>query len=207
MTETVKFYVDNLSRKTLGIKSTEAEYNGAWFNYGGLDREGTDMILSVLKKGSFVELEINEGKYTKILRVEPPEANAPAHSTPVEKKGGFLDDYVTFPELLEQLSRETDGKFCIETKLIHHDAQNKVAVVHAQVKGEFGTVARNKLVGDKVVVVEEPNARWATGHGDCDNENGGMVKIHYVRMAETRAIARALRNILGVGKTAQEELV
>ena len=49
--------------------------------------------------------------------------------------------------------------------------------------------------------------RTATGIGDASPANvGRMVAIHCLRMAETRAVARALRHLLGVGLTALEEL-
>lgn len=62
-----------------------------------------------------------------------------------------------------------------------------------------------------VVTVFDPESgavlRTASGIGDASPANvGRMVAPHVLRMSETRAVARALRHLLGVGLTALEEL-
>ena len=70
--------------------------------------------------------------------------------------------------------------------------------------------AQTAVVTAKVTVFEPETGRvlrTATGIGDASPANvGRMVAIHCLRMAETRAVARALRHLLGVGLTALEEL-
>jgi len=45
------------------------------------------------------------------------------------------------------------------------------------------------------------------GHGDCDDKNThALIAPHYIRMAETRAIARALRWATNEGRTCEEEM-
>ena len=45
------------------------------------------------------------------------------------------------------------------------------------------------------------------GHGDCDEKNThALIAPHYIRMAETRAIARALRWATNEGRTCEEEM-
>ena len=45
------------------------------------------------------------------------------------------------------------------------------------------------------------------GHGDCDEKNThALVAPHYIRMAETRTIARALRWATNEGHTCVEEM-
>jgi len=70
--------------------------------------------------------------------------------------------------------------------------------------------AQTAVCTAKVTVFEPETGRvlrTATGIGDASPANvGRMVAIHVLRMAETRAVARALRHLLGVGLTALEEL-
>lgn len=56
-------------------------------------------------------------------------------------------------------------------------------------------------------VVKMPEDRTFTGYGDATDENvGANIKKHKIRMAETRAINRALRLATGHGKCSIEEL-
>jgi len=70
--------------------------------------------------------------------------------------------------------------------------------------------AQTAVCTAKVTVFDPESGRvlrTATGIGDASPANvGRMVAIHCLRMAETRAVARALRHLLGVGLTALEEL-
>jgi len=70
--------------------------------------------------------------------------------------------------------------------------------------------AQTAVVTAKVTVFDPASGRvlrTATGIGDASPANvGRMVAPHCLRMAETRATARALRHLLGVGLTALEEL-
>jgi hypothetical protein len=70
--------------------------------------------------------------------------------------------------------------------------------------------AQTAVCTAKVVVFDPETGavlRQASGIGDASPANvGRLVAIHVLRMAETRAVARALRHLLGVGLTALEEL-
>lgn len=214
--ENIVVTVDAVSTKNLGIKSEDENIGQkGWLNYGGKDVQGTQRDLASIRKGDEVELLVVDGKFTAIVNHVP--GSGPKETTqstvhqaasPQAKKtaADFLEDYVTFEELLEKLKEATGDKFSIETKMLMHDPVKQACIFQASVRGEFGEVTRHKLVGEKVIEVKEPNAKWATAHGDCDQQNGGMVKVHYIRMAETRAVARALRMVLGIGKTAAEEV-
>lgn len=77
-------------------------------------------------------------------------------------------DFVLFEGLLDAF--HTNGGKNIKTQI--YNIENESCVVQAEVSGEKGTFG-------------------ATGDASKDNTNK-MVFPHYIRMAETRAIARAL---------------
>jgi len=96
-------------------------------------------------------------------------------------------DFVTFPGLLD-LAHQQDLRY-VSTELVQiPDADNDhTAIVTAKVETSKGTF---------------------TGIGDANPVNVGnkMIAVHAIRMAETRAIARALRFATNIGMTALEEI-
>ena len=92
--------------------------------------------------------------------------------------------YILFSGLL-QLAHE-NGLESIDTEVVTVDHIEQTAVIVARVKGSRGSY---------------------TGHGDASPRNVSKMMVpSFLRMAETRAVCRALRFYLGVGMTAREEL-
>lgn len=117
----------------------------------------------------------------------------------VEQKEGFkkaMDDYVSYEELLtEAHKRWVETGFSMHTELLHLN-ENK----------ETGVLIR-AIVKSTITVSIKGTMFQYTGIGDADDTNTtGQIKVAKIRMAETRANARALRSALGIGKTAREEL-
>jgi hypothetical protein len=105
-------------------------------------------------------------------------------------------DYITYGGLVELLHQVSEGYFAIDTALVQVPTgdNGNVAICTAQV-----------LVYDP----ENPDVvrRRATGIGDASPANvNRMMATHLIRMAETRAKARALRDCVNVGMVSFEEL-
>lgn len=93
-------------------------------------------------------------------------------------------EYVTFSGLL--WTAHDNGLTSINTEIISWEPDARAAVVRAVVEG-----ARGRF----------------TAHGDANPDNVGRNIVGAcLRMAETRATARALRCYLGIGATALSEL-
>lgn len=104
--------------------------------------------------------------------------------------------YIGYPGLLDLLHQLSEGFFSVETDVVQlPSAENgHVAVVQARVRifdPQDADVVR----------------RLTTGIGDADPSNvSSQMRGHLLRMAETRAKARALRDAVNVGVAALEEL-
>lgn len=101
-----------------------------------------------------------------------------------QSSGKWEDDMVTFEDLLTK-AHELKTPFSIFTKMLQLDLGKKFALFKATIK--VTTPSKMNNTPDEVTVFE--------GHGDAteDNVTGEFVKPHFIRMAETRAIVRALR--------------
>jgi hypothetical protein len=96
-------------------------------------------------------------------------------------KGQGAKPLILYAGLLDTATE--NGLRSITTQLLHLDLERKVAVVKATV-----TMER-----DGVVMLFE-------GIGDATPENAGQVAaVHWIRMAETRGKARALKDAINVG--------
>jgi hypothetical protein len=99
--------------------------------------------------------------------------------------------YVLFAGLLDEA--HSKGLSSIDTELIQvpNDENGNVAIVKAKVAIDFG----------------EGFFKTFSGIGDASPDNVGKnIVPHLIRMAETRAKARALRDAVNVGATSLEEL-
>jgi len=103
-----------------------------------------------------------------------------------------------------------DNKYIIEIsgkKFIQFDG---LLVLFHENKGksiETEEVASSTATDPRFKATVSGDKGTFTGHGDANDSNvGAMVKVHKYRMAETRAIARALRLYNNIGLCSVEEL-
>jgi hypothetical protein len=105
-------------------------------------------------------------------------------------------DYVLSDGLLDGLHAVSGGYFDVETHLeqLPDERNGMLAVCSARVT---------------IFAPDDPDRvlRSATGLGDASPQSvNRMIAPHLVRMAETRAVSRALRTLLNVGAVSFEEL-
>jgi hypothetical protein len=141
------------------------EGNNSWFNYAD-EKPKLEEMLKVLKRGAVIEMTTNQENQNKIDSLE-------IKSVPQETKGSeWQNEMINFEDLLNS-GHEKGLKF-VKTQMIAHDPDKKYAIFKAEVTMKGGNVFE------------------ATGDADQRN-TGSMIAPHYIRMAETRALARALR--------------
>ena len=98
--------------------------------------------------------------------------------------------YATLKVLLNEAHEKYKDDFSIKTKLVECNHEEKWAIFEAQVQ-----------IGDS------NNKQVFSGYGDSFKHNtGAMVQNAYIRMAETRAIVRALRFATNIAETGLDEL-
>ena len=139
-----------------------------WYNVVG-EKEALEEIKKLqLIKGNEVEFDLDNGlpKNLKVLK----------EASKDEKK--WEDDIVSFETLLTK-AHNLKKSFSIKTEMLQLDLEKKFALFKAKV----------------IVEVDSEHDMVFEGHGDSTSENvtGDFIKPHFIRMAETRAICRALR--------------
>ena len=114
------------------------------------------------------------------------------------KSENWADDMTSFEELLADAHKKFPNKLEIYTEIVR-DGDGKPLL---NVKDKFCVMKA------KVVINQGENYEQVfEGHGDVTSENltTSNIKPHFIRMAETRAIARALRWATNNATVAAEE--
>lgn len=169
--------------------SFKLEDNAEWFNLYHTEEE-LKKFLEVMTKGSEIEFEVDERNSVANLNVTK---LVPRHeSRPSSSHGSnWSDDYSNFEDLLD--AAHEGGLKSVATEIIHYDFEKKTAVAKATV---------TMVHPDNKEIV-----RTFEAHGDASPDNlTDMIQPHFIRMAETRAFARALRFATNNAKIAVEEL-
>lgn len=115
-------------------------------------------------------------------------------------KESWADDMTSFEDLLTVAHKKFPGKLEIRTEIVR-DGDGKPLL---NVKDKF-CVVKATVVVDRGTKDEQ----LFEAHGDATNDNisGAKIKPHFIRMAETRAISRALRWATNNATVAAEETV
>ncbi len=170
--------IEAISKDTYGIKSPE----GIWYNILDGDKKRIKPIFSKLTKGDSIELEADFQLriYKEIVIKKKSE----------KKSGNWSEDMVKFEDLLNE-GHKRFPKLSITTEKIEIDLKQKYALFKAAISPD-----RNSS-----------NPQLFEAHGDATADNIGTdyVKPHFIRLAETRAIVRALRLLTNNAKVAVEE--
>jgi len=157
-----------------------AEDPDKWYNIAGEEGILKEYVEKTIKKGSEIEFDQDANKNITNLKL----------IKEAEKTGKWEDDMVTFETLLTK-AHDLKKPFSIKTEMLVVDLEKKYALFKATV----------------VVHTETGSDIEFDGHGDATIENvtGEFIKPHFIRMAETRAIVRALRWYTNNGVAEEEK--
>jgi len=99
-----------------------------------------------------------------------------------------------------------NGWYVTHTGLIRLAARRRCRGIHVQPIGEFSD-PRNRRYAFKATVYKSRTCEGFTGYGDADPSNVSFL-VHgaEMRVAETRAVNRALRKAYGIGICSVEEI-
>lgn len=150
-----------------------------WYNIHGKEGLLKEILKTMVKKGAEIEFELDANKNVTGLKVikEAPES------------GKWEDDIVSFETLLTAAHKKAKAEgagLSIITTVIKDNGKPMIDIVN---KTAFFK-ARVSLKDKDGKVIQSFD-----GHGDTTSENvkGEHIMPHFIRMAETRAIVRALR--------------
>jgi len=173
------------------MKATIVKHEGNEIEYvveGGQDVEMGELeewVKQDYVKLGQAEITAKDGKVSFVMMDKVPAKPGVTPSTQ-KKTGKFEDEMVTFEDLLTK-AHELKEQFSIRTEMLSVDLEKKYALFKA--------------------VVTLVDGRSFEGHGDATIENvtGDFIKPHFIRMAETRAIVRALRWYTNNGVAEEEK--
>lgn len=178
LTRTIKaISVKKKAEGEIGFLTTEED---KWYNIRA-EEKILDTVLEggTIKKGNKVEFEMKDGFAENFKIIEKAK----------EEKKKWEDDIVSFEVLLtaaHKKAKEDNGHLSIKTSVIR-DEDGK-PLINLEKKFAVFKASVEVINGDGSVSTYQ-------GHGDATDTNvtGEFIKPHFIRMAETRAIVRALR--------------
>lgn len=165
------------------------EEKDLWYNISDEEQLLNELKKSIVVKGA--EIKFGYDKKTKVV------SNLTLLSAPTENSDH--DDITNFETLLSSAHKKFGSRLEIETEIVK-DGQGNPFINFEK---------KEALFKAKVSIMSEtdPNTLQVfEAHGDATEGNvGDAIKPHFVRMAETRAISRALRWATNNATVAEEE--
>lgn len=150
-----------------------------WYNLHAKEPEAVEeMKQTILQKGNVISFENTMGIASDITLIKKAEA----------KKDNWQDDMVNFEDLLasaHEKAKSDSTTIRIETEIITDGAGNPFVDYKEKHALFRATVTILDAEGHIKQVFD--------GHGDAEGIDTEVIQKHFIRMAETRAIARALR--------------
>ena len=111
-----------------------------------------------------------------------------------------------FSVILGEIARIDNRWYVTHSALLHLASRRKCRGIKTFLQERVSDPAANRWVF-RAVVYKGPNSKGFVGYGDADPSNvSSMVRGAEMRIAETRAVNRALRKAYGIGLCSVEEL-
>ena len=150
-----------------------------WYNVKAEEKVLDEILNTIIGKGNVVQFELENGFAVNFTLIEK-----------AESEKNWSDNMTNFNDLLNSAHEKFKEDFSIKTEMIGDiDYKEKRAVFKATVIVGYGNATKE-----------------FTGYGDSENIKSDEVKKGFIRMAETRAIVRALRFATNNAMVAEEEI-
>ena len=159
-----------------------------WYNVSDEEQLLNELKKSIVIKGA--EIKFNYDEKTKAV------SNLTLLSAPAKNSG--QDDITNFEDLLSSAHEKFGNRLEIQTELVEDGNGNPFINFE---KKEALFKAKVSVMSKDLKTIQVFEA-----HGDATEDNvSDLIKPHFIRMAETRAIARALRWATNNATVAEEE--
>jgi len=175
--------VKKLGEGSIGFLTEEEP--DKWYNIYDSPERLNEILESEIIKGNVIEFSVDEKDKRRVLI----ETIAVKEKATTDNKN-WAEDMTNFEDLLADAHKKFGEKLSITTALMADSLnwEKQKAVFKAVVS--IGS-------GETTQIFE--------AHGDAEGILNKIIQPHFMRMAETRAIARALRWATNNAKTAKEE--
>lgn len=173
-----------MDQGSIGFLTTQPDESKKWFNVTGEPEVLEEIIKSIIAKGNKIEFEYDNGVVGTLKLIEK--------AKEADKKN-WAEDMTNFEDLLNAAHTKFKDSLSIMTEMLDVDFDKKTAVFKATV------------IIDTIDPANPEMCRKFEGHGDAQGIASESIKPHFMRMAETRAIARALRWATNNAMVAKEE--